>query len=839
MLSTRPVLVGFALAVFLAASGGALGFTSNDGTGSNDCSSPPRAPTELSGTLGAWVADNRTWNVPHEPLLEDETGNDRHGDRIASSAPNRTQIFSAADTGRSWIGTDADSTDAIWNASSDFCEWWDSQNGEFIDAQNKSGYTDKNFSVAGIYQFREEGGGDDNRHMWRNDGTNLFFHQAVFGWPEGSDSDMENFIVRTGNGASGTVDVAQATCPCGGRNNDPMFVYMGYDNSTGTLTIRTEDVSDDTDPPEIWQNFSVASSTWDTHDGDFDQMISDEVIDTGGMVWSDDHHSSEELFGYLSNPFGAPFAADFTVSCDALTCTFTDTSQVPGTTEFRNWTFGDGDVDETNSSQVTHTYDQFGTFDVTLTVTNTTGASDSTTQTVDVFLGPEFNTSAGLVDASTLLSIGVDWQKGSPTVWGRDVRDTANTDDGTLVEWNETLVHQGTNTLCPGSEKEDTAHELEFAVSKDNPGHPINGCTDTSGSSTTPRILIRDTNGGELVERVSGSDTGFPVDVGVRSLNNITTNNRNFRQLLDGATTSAKWKIEDGTDFRRAAIDRASGVDPITCFTQGPPGGPSTGTECRGESGFVLGSDGSLGAADVGLHDGTVFLLREGEESLERRTTGLGLVNSTSLHAAHHHPMRVSKTGKFVAHNNLSGSDADSLVIRHAGNGSVVAETENVFGDAGTDGLQSIAWHPRDERVYAANHTRIWAFNLTSVLGTSEGATTEDTTTDADVDEDEDPTDNPFGIDMTAAANALGVSTTDARAFYSIILILGMSSGAGFAYSRVGGQGMLTTWMALLGAVMGMLLASFLGWFPMWAVFLVFAAIAAYVVFERQSGGDG
>ncbi len=87
------------------------------------------------------------------------------------------------------------------------------------------------------------------------------------------------------------------------------------------------------------------------------------------------------LFGG-GGPADNPPTAAFTHSCSGLTCSFTSTSTDDNGISSQNWNFGDGGT--ASGGNVTHAFGANGTYQVTLTVIDTAGQSDTESQSVTV-----------------------------------------------------------------------------------------------------------------------------------------------------------------------------------------------------------------------------------------------------------------------------------------------------------------------------------------------------------------------------------------------------------------------------------------------------------------------
>ncbi len=74
--------------------------------------------------------------------------------------------------------------------------------------------------------------------------------------------------------------------------------------------------------------------------------------------------------------------AGFTFNCTELSCTFTDTSSDDNGVTGYSWNFGDGN--SSTAANPSHTFAADGTYTVSLTVTDTAGQTDTTSQSVTV-----------------------------------------------------------------------------------------------------------------------------------------------------------------------------------------------------------------------------------------------------------------------------------------------------------------------------------------------------------------------------------------------------------------------------------------------------------------------
>jgi PKD repeat protein len=120
-------------------------------------------------------------------------------------------------------------------------------------------------------------------------------------------------------------------------------------------------------------------------------------------------------------PTYPPPAADFSSSCTELACDFTDGSTDDGSVTAWAWDFGDGSTADLQNPS--HTYEEEGSYTVSLTVTDDEGATGSISRQVTVDLaGSNEDPVAGFTASCTNLTCGFTDQSTDP--------------DGDIVAWS-------------------------------------------------------------------------------------------------------------------------------------------------------------------------------------------------------------------------------------------------------------------------------------------------------------------------------------------------------------------------------------------------------------------
>jgi serine protease len=129
-----------------------------------------------------------------------------------------------------------------------------------------------------------------------------------------------------------------------------------------------------------------------------------------GLFTQNDPDGNEENLGWAgtgTGPVNQNPAAHFEFSTNGLTAIFTDHSTDDGTIVGRSWDFGDGTIStQTNPS---HTYLAAGTYNVTLTVTDNGGLTDSEINAVTVATSTKIILTATSTIVKKRMKVDLSW----------------------------------------------------------------------------------------------------------------------------------------------------------------------------------------------------------------------------------------------------------------------------------------------------------------------------------------------------------------------------------------------------------------------------------------------
>ncbi|WP_448547555.1 S8 family serine peptidase [Thalassotalea fusca] len=132
-----------------------------------------------------------------------------------------------------------------------------------------------------------------------------------------------------------------------------------------------------------------------------------------------------------------PPSANFTYSCSALACSFTNNSTDDNGIVSYNWNFGDGNT--STAQNPSHTFSADGAYNVTLTVTDGASQSDSSTQSVSVSSGAtvDIQLSASAYKRKGRVSVDLSWNGATTSnvdIYRNGSKITTTANDGSYTD---------------------------------------------------------------------------------------------------------------------------------------------------------------------------------------------------------------------------------------------------------------------------------------------------------------------------------------------------------------------------------------------------------------------
>ena len=289
-------------------------------------------------------------------------------------------------------------------------------------------------------------------------------------------------------------------------------VSADFTSSTSNLTASFTDTSTS-------NSGTVNSWFWDFGDGGVATAANpSHTYSTGGtytvsLTVTDNQGASDTSIKNVAVATAGPPTAGFTFSVSSLTANFTDTStDSDGTIASRSWNFGDGGV--STSANPSHTYAAAGTYTVSLTVTDNSGATDSVSQSVTLTVS----------NSNEAPTAGFSSRDSGLTV---DFNNFSTDSDGTIVSQSWNFGDGATSTA-------------------QNPSH-----TYSSSGIYTVSLTVTDNDGASdtLSKSVTVIDNSnqAPTAGFSSSASDLTVNFTDASSDSDGTIASRSWNFGDGS----------------------------------------------------------------------------------------------------------------------------------------------------------------------------------------------------------------------------------------------------------------------------------------------------